>query len=78
MIRHKGKTHHLEPDGKGGFWGVWRTDPLKMPLREEPPLEDWLELLDCVRRRIQRNLVPEVEEDLLKRVIRDHYPEAEL
>ena len=47
-------------------------------LLEEPPLEDWLELLDCVRRRIQRNLVPEVEEDLLKRVIRDHYPEAEL
>ena len=34
----EGKTHHLEPDGKGGFWGVWRTDPLKMPLREEPPL----------------------------------------
>ena len=47
-------------------------------LLDAPLLEDWLELLNCVRRRIQRNRVPEVEEDLLKRAIRDQFPEAKL
>ena len=42
-----------------------------------PPLEDWLELLDSVRRRITRRLVrPEAEEEI-KKLIRDRYPEAE-
>ncbi len=39
-----------------------------------PPLEDWLELLDCVRRRIQRNLIPELEEQLLLKSIREQFP----
>ena len=30
----------------------------------EPELADWLELLDAVRRRIQRDLIPEIEEML--------------
>ena len=44
----------------------------------EPPLEDWLELLDSVRRRIQRDLIPEIEEDRLKKSIREKFPEATL
>jgi hypothetical protein len=43
-----------------------------------PPLEDWLELLDAVRRRIQRNLIPEIEEEHLIKTIREKYPEAAL
>lgn len=44
----------------------------------EPPLEDWLELLDAVRRRIERDLIPEIEEDRLKKSIREKFPEATL
>ena len=41
-----------------------------------PPLEDWLELLDAVRRRIQRNLIPEIEEESLMKTIREQFPEV--
>jgi len=43
---------------------------------ENPELEDWLELLNSLRRRIQRNLIPEIEEDRLISKIKEHYPEA--
>jgi hypothetical protein len=33
-------------------------------------------LLDAVRRRIQRDLIPEIEEDRLIRAIKEHHPEA--
>ena len=36
---------------------------------ENPPLEDWLELLDSVRRRINRQLIrPEEDERLVKKI----------
>ncbi len=44
----------------------------------EPPLEDWLELLDAVRRRIQRRLARPEEEDRIKRSILERFPEANL
>jgi len=44
----------------------------------EPPLEDWLELLDSVQRRINRRLLRPEEEDRVKRSIRQRFPEAEL
>ena len=43
-----------------------------------PPMEDWLELLDAVRRRIQRNLIPEIEEEHVIKIIREKYPEEAL
>lgn len=43
-----------------------------------PPLEDWLELLDGVRRRIGRRLLRPEEADRLKQRIRQHFPEADL
>ena len=45
---------------------------------DSPPLEDWLELLDALRRRIQRNLIPEIEEKHLMKTIREQFPEATL
>lgn len=43
---------------------------------EDPPLEDWLELLDAVRRRINRRLLrPEEEARVLKRT-RERFPDA--
>lgn len=44
----------------------------------EPPLEDWLELLDAVRRRINRRLIKPEEEARVKKSIHDRFPEANL
>ncbi len=44
----------------------------------DPPLEDWLELLDGVRRRIARRLLRPEEEDRVIGSIRTQYPEATL
>ena len=44
----------------------------------EPPLEDWLELLDAVQRRINRRLLRPEEEARVRNSIRERFPEAEL
>jgi hypothetical protein len=41
----------------------------------EPPLEDWLELLDSVQRRITRRLQRPEEEARLKKTIHELFPE---
>lgn len=44
----------------------------------EPPIEDWLELLDAVRRRVtRRKLVPRVEEHLVQTIL-ERFPEVKL
>jgi hypothetical protein len=45
---------------------------------ENPPLEDWLELLDAVQRRINRRLLRPEEEARVKKSIRERFPEAKL
>ncbi len=42
----------------------------------EPPLEDWLELLDAVQRLINRRRLRPEEEDRVKKSIRERFPEA--
>jgi hypothetical protein len=44
----------------------------------EPPLEDWLELLDAIQRLINRRRVRPEEEDRVKKIIRERFPEAQL
>jgi hypothetical protein len=44
----------------------------------DPPLEDWLELLDGVRRRIQRRLLRPEEEIRIKKSINERYPGTSL
>ena len=43
-----------------------------------PPLEDWLELLDAVERRINRRLLRPEEEARVRKSIRERFPEAKL
>lgn len=43
-----------------------------------PALEDWLELLDGVRRRIGRGLQPRAEEARVLALIREQFPDADL
>jgi hypothetical protein len=42
----------------------------------EPPLEDWLELLDAVQRLINRRRLRPEEEGRIKKAIRERFPEA--
>jgi hypothetical protein len=44
----------------------------------EPPLEDWLELLDAVKRRINRRLLQPQEEDRVKTRIRERFPDTQI
>ncbi len=44
----------------------------------DPSLEDWLELLDAVERRINRRLLRPEEEGRVKKSIRERFPEAKL
>ena len=52
-----------------GRYDQWQDIP-------DPPLEDWLELLDSVQRRINRRLLRPEEEALIKKLIRERFPEA--
>ena len=42
---------------------------------KEPPLEDWLKLLDSVQRRINRRLLRPEEEARVKKSIRERFPD---
>lgn len=44
----------------------------------DPVLEDWLELLDGVRRRVARRLLRPEETQRVEKAIRERFPEAEL
>lgn len=45
---------------------------------KQPPLEDWLELLDAVKRRVPRRLVRPEEVQRIEKRIRELFPEAEI
>ena len=45
---------------------------------ERPLLEDWLALLDGVQRRVARRLLQPVDEERVRRKIREAFPEVEL
>ena len=45
---------------------------------KNPPLEDWLELLDSAQRRINRRLLRPEEEGRIKKAIQERFPEANL
>ena len=64
-------------------WGEWifyarekRYDRWQRVV--EPPLEDWLELLDAVQRRINRRRLRPEEEGRVKKSIRERFPEAQI
>jgi hypothetical protein len=56
---------------RGRRYDQWQAVP-------EPPLEDWLRLLDSVRRRIQRRLQRPEEEARIEQTIRERFPDADL
>ena len=42
----------------------------------EPPSEDWMELLDAVQRLVTRRRYQPADEELLRRQIRERFPES--
>lgn len=58
------------------FHRAKRFDPWQ-PVKE-PPLEDWLDLLDAVQRLITRRRYQPDDEIRLRRQIRERFPEAEI
>jgi hypothetical protein len=44
----------------------------------DPPLEDWMELLDAVQRLITRRRLQPDDEDRLRRRIRERFPEVDV
>jgi hypothetical protein len=43
-----------------------------------PPLEDWLELLDAVQRLVTRRRLQPDDEDRVRQRIRERFPEAQI
>lgn len=62
----------------GGEWRFFartrRFDPWQ-PL-PHPALEDWLQLLDAVERRVQRRLLRPEDLARVRQRIREHFPET--
>jgi len=52
-------------------YDVWQPVP-------EPPMEDWMELLDAVQRLINRRRYQPADEELLRRQIRERFPQADV
>ena len=68
-------VHHVSNrwlfHARSGRFAQWRAIP-------EPPLEDWLELLDAVTRLVNRRRLRPEEIDRVKKSIRERFPEAEI
>ena len=45
---------------------------------KDPPLEDWLELLDSAQRRINRSLLRPEEEGRIRKAIKERFPDSHL
>ena len=67
-------AHHVGKDWnfytRGRRFEDWRLTP-------QPPLEDWLALLDGIERLVARDRLPPVEADRVRTTIRERFPEAE-
>jgi hypothetical protein len=66
---HVGHEYHFYHRAKR--FDVWQRVP-------EPPLEDWLELLDAVVRLVNRRRYQPDDEVRLRAQIREKFPEAEI
>lgn len=63
--------------GEWRFYSRYRRYEQWQAVRD-PPLEDWLELLDAVRRRVDRRLLRPEETARVTKSIRERFPGVEL
>jgi hypothetical protein len=62
----------------GGEWLFYRREKRYDQWQPvpDPPLEDWMELLDAVQRLVTRRRLQPVHEDHVRRRIRERFPET--
>jgi len=79
-ITEEGEKFQLYAHHVGNRWIFYRRQRRFDQWQElkQPPLEDWLELLDGVRRRVQRRLLRPEEIQRIEKTILERFPEAEL
>jgi len=65
---------YVEQTGGGWIFRSRKRRPDPWQVVENPPLEDWQELLDAVERRIGRQLMKPVEAERLKKIIALRFP----
>ncbi len=65
-IKREWKFYH-----RGKRFETWQPVP-------EPPLEDWLELLDAVQRLVNRRRYQPDDEERVRSQIRERFPEADV
>ena len=63
-------------DATGAFSPVESAMTSGRPCRRRP-LEDWLELLDAVRRLVNRRRLRPEEENRVKKFIRERFPDVQ-
>lgn len=75
----EGETLQCYAQHVGKQWIFYRREKRfdKWEMVAKPPLEDWLELLDSVQRRINRRLLPPEAEVVLRKRILELFPETE-
>jgi hypothetical protein len=81
-VRHDedGKKLQVYAHHVGSRWNFYVRERRYDQWQEvkQPPLVDWLELLDGVRRRAQRRLIRPEEIQRVEKLIRERFPEADL
>ena len=77
-ITDEGGKLQVNAQRVGGEWLFSQREKRFDPWQRvtEPPLEDWLELLDAVQRLITRRRLQPVHEEHVRRRIRERFPEA--
>lgn len=83
-ISWKGRTpegvkREVNARRSGGEWKFYVREKRydQWQLLPRPPIEDWLELLDGVQRRIARRLLRPEEEAHVKKIISERFPGTE-
>ena len=60
---------YVEQTGDRWIFHSRERRPEPWQIVDDPPLEDWLELLDAVERRIGRGLLKPIEADRIRKII---------
>jgi hypothetical protein len=76
----EGERRQVYAEKWGGGWRFYVREKRydQWEVLPNPPLEDWLELLDGVRRRVARRLLRPEEENRLKKAISELFPGADV
>jgi hypothetical protein len=79
-LREDGGKRHVTAEKHGKHWKFFERPKRKGAdvqwiEMKNPPLSDWLELLEAILRRYQRDLAPPDQVEHVKRLIREKFPE---